>query len=172
MAESSSLSRPAEAKDRIIMALDVATRKKALHIVEELDGHVSFFKVGYQLFVAEGMSFVHELNEWNKQVLLDLKMDDVGETIMLAVHEIAKHNISLLTVHGNGTTVQAALKGRGSSPCPKILSLTLLTSLNTTDLQDLGLLGKQAKCKTLSEYVDWRAKQAIAAGCDGFISAG
>jgi len=172
MAESFDISRPAEAKDRIIMALDVPTKEKALELVDELEGNVSFFKVGYQLFVAEGMSFVRELIKREKRVFLDLKMDDVGETITLAVEQIAKHNVSLLTVHGNGATARAALRGRGLSSQPKILSLTLLTSLDTTDLRDLGLLGEHAKCKTLGEYVDWRAEQAIAAECDGLIAAG
>ncbi len=173
MAEPFAISEPAEAKDRIIMALDVASAESARQLVDELDDHISFFKVGYQLFVAEGMSFVRELIEKrDKRVFLDLKMDDVGETITLAVEEIAKHNVSLLTVHGNGATARAALKGRGSSSWPKILSLTLLTSLDTTDLRDLGLLGAHSQCKTLDEYVDWRAKQAILAKCDGLITAG
>ena len=172
MAEPFAISEPAEAKDRIIMALDVASADSALQLVDELEGHISFFKVGYQLFVAEGMPFVRELIERDKRVFLDLKMDDVGETITLAVEEIAKHKVSLLTVHGNGATARAALKGRGSSPWPKILSLTLLTSLDTTDLRDLGLLGTHSQCKTLDEYVDWRAAQAILAECDGLIAAG
>lgn len=172
MAEASDMSRSAEAQDRIIMALDVATREKALDLVDELEGQVSFFKVGYQLFVAEGMAVVRELQERGKKVFLDLKMDDVGATIALAVKEIARHQVSLLTLHGNAATVRAALQGRGPSPWPKILSLTLLTSLDTTDVQDLGLLGAHAKCKTLGEYVDWRAAQAVVAGCDGLIAAG
>ena len=172
MAEPFAISEPTEAKDRIIMALDVASADSARQLVDELEGHISFFKVGYQLFVAEGMSFVQELIERDKKVFLDIKMDDIGETITLTVEGIAKHNVSLLTVHGNGATARAALKGRGSSLWPKILSLTLLTSLDTTDLRDLGLLGAHSQCKTLDEYVDWRAAQAILAECDGLITAG
>ena len=162
------------AKNRIIVALDVAGRDTALQLVDELEGHISFFKIGYQLFVAEGMPFVDELVERNKRIFLDLKMDDVGATITLAVEAIAEHSVHFLTVHGNGATAKAALKGRSQSNrrLPQILSLTLLTSLDSTDLRDLGVIGEHAKCKSLSEYVDWRAKQAIDAQCDGLIAAG
>ena len=103
------------AKNRIIVALDVAGRDTALQLVDELEGHISFFKIGYQLFVAEGMPFVDELVERNKRIFLDLKMDDVGATITLAVEAIAEHDVHFLTVHGNGATAKAALKGRSQS---------------------------------------------------------
>ena len=167
--------KPSEsANDRIIMALDVEDRDTALRLVDELENHISFFKIGYQLFVAEGMSFVDELVERKKRIFLDLKMDDVGATITLAVEAIAKHDVHFLTVHGNGATAKAALKGRSqsNSRLPHILSLTLLTSLDSTDLRDLGVIGEHAKCKSLDEYVDWRAQQAIDARCDGLIAAG
>ena len=167
--------KPSEnAKDRIIVALDVEDRDTALRLVDELDDHISFFKIGYQLFVAEGMSFVDELVERKKRIFLDLKMDDVGATITLAVEAIAKHDVDFLTVHGSGATARAALKGRSRAnrELPQILSLTLLTSLDSTDLRDLGVIGEHAKCKSLDEFVDWRAQQAIDAGCDGLIAAG
>ena len=162
------------ARDRIIMALDVGDRDTALRLVDELDDHISFFKIGYQLFVAEGMAFVDELVERKKRIFLDLKMDDVGATITLAVEAIAKHDVHFLTVHGSGATAKAALRGRRRSSCrlPHILSLTLLTSLDSTDLRDLGVIGEHARCKSLDEFVDWRAQQAIDAECDGLIAAG
>ena len=162
------------ARDRIIMALDVGDRDTALRLVDELDDHISFFKIGYQLFVAEGMAFVDELVERKKRIFLDLKMDDVGATITLAVEAIAKHDVHFLTVHGSGATAKAALRGRSRSNCrlPNILSLTLLTSLDSTDLRDLGVIGEHARCKSLDEFVDWRARQAIDAECDGLIAAG
>ncbi|MCY4284498.1 MAG: orotidine-5'-phosphate decarboxylase [Thiotrichales bacterium] len=162
------------ARDRIIMALDVESRDAALRLVDALDDDISFFKVGYQLFVAEGMSFVDELVERKKRIFLDLKMDDVGATIALAVEVVAKHDVHLLTIHGGSATARAALKGRSQANrrLPNILSLTLLTSLDSTDLEDLGVIGEHAKCKSLDEYVDWRAQQAVDAGCDGLITAG
>ena len=167
--------KPSEsAKDRIIMALDVENRGAALQLADELGDHISFFKIGYQLFVSEGMSFVDELVERKKRIFLDLKMDDVGATITSAVEAIAKHNVHFLTVNGSGATARAALKGRSRSNVglPHVLSLTLLTSLDSTDLRDLGVIGEHARCKSLDEYVDWRAQQAIDARCDGLVAAG
>lgn len=170
--DASSVANPQAAKDRLIVALDVATTQEASRLVADLDGLVSFFKVGYQLFVARGMTCVRELIEAGKRVFLDLKMDDVEETIALAVREVSKSGASFLTVHGSGATARAALRGRGDAPSPKILSVTLLTSLGEADLMDLGLLGSDKRFHTLDDYVDWRAEQAIAAGCDGLIAAG
>jgi orotidine-5'-phosphate decarboxylase len=163
---------PPPAKDRLIVALDVATKDEALHLVDDLDGLVSFFKVGYQLFLAVGMDFVRELVRRRKNVFLDLKMDDVEETIFLAVGVIAREDVRFLTIHGSGATTRAALKGRGQSNHPKILSVTLLTSLNQQDLADLNILGPKGRFADLDQYVEWRAEQAITAGSDGLIASG
>jgi orotidine-5'-phosphate decarboxylase len=166
------LKNPKEAKDRLIVALDVATREEAEELIAELGDTVSFYKVGLQLFVAEGMAFARDLVGQGKQVFMDLKMDDVEETIALAVCEITKSNVSFLTIHGNGATARAANRGRKDSQLPKILSVTLLTSLDGQDLMDLGILGARGKFSNLDQYVDWRAEKAIEAGCDGVIAAG
>jgi orotidine-5'-phosphate decarboxylase len=150
----------------------VATKAEALEIVNELGDRVSFYKVGLQLFVAEGMPFVRELIQSGKRVFLDLKMDDVEETITLAVREIAKNNVDLITLHGNAATTRAALSGRGDARIPKVLSVTLLSSLDGQDLKDVGMLGANTKSKTLIEHVLHRAEQAVAAGADGLIASG
>ena len=98
--ENLNLRNPKEAKERLIVALDVATKAAARKLVSDLHGEVSFFKVGYQLFLAEGMSFVRELIAQGNRVFLDLKVDDVEETIMLAVREMTKNKVSFLTIHG------------------------------------------------------------------------
>ncbi len=179
--ENFNLRNPREAKERLIVALDVATKAEARKLVSDLQGEVSFFKVGYQLFLAEGMFFVRELIGQGNRVFLDLKMDDVEETIMLAVREMTKNKVSFLTIQGNTATARAAVRGRGQEsrqeprqePRPQILSVTLLTSLNDQDLRDLGLLGgTNKKFTSLDEYVDWRAEQALEAECDGLIAAG
>ena len=163
---------PQCAKDRLIVALDVRTQDEARALVNELDTRVSFFKVGYQLFLATGMPFVRELVNRGKEVFLDLKMDDVEETISLAVRVITEENVRFLTIHGNSATARAAGYGRGAATYPKILSVTLLTSLDRQDLIDLGLLGTKGRFSTLDEYVSWRAEQALTSGCDGLISSG
>ncbi len=164
---------PQSGEDRLIVALDVRTRDDALRLVDELADRVSFFKVGYQLFLATGMEFVRELvTTRRKRVFLDLKMDDVEETISLAVKVITDENVRFLTIHGSGATARAAQEGRGSATYPKILSVTLLTSLGRQDLIDLGLLGAKGRFSSLDDYVVWRAEQAINAGCDGLIASG
>ncbi len=154
--------------DRLIVALDVDTTKKALDIIEDLNGLVSFFKVGYQLFIAEGLTFVRRLIERNNRVFLDLKMDDVEETIRRAVANIAASEVEFLTIHGSGATVRAARDGRGAREKPKLLSVTLLSSLDANDLKDLFADSKL----TVESYVKWRAKQAIDNGCEGLIASG
>ena len=154
--------------DRLIVALDVDTAKKALDIIEDLNGLVSFFKVGYQLFIAEGLTFVRRLIERNNRVFLDLKMDDVEETIRRAVANIAASEVEFLTIHGSGATVRAARDGRGAREKPKLLSVTLLSSLDANDLKDLFADSKL----TVESYVKWRAKQAIDNGCEGLIASG
>ena len=154
--------------DRLIVALNVDTTKKALDIIEDLNGLVSFFKVGYQLFIAEGLTFVRRLIEGNNRVFLDLKMDDVEETIRRAVANIAASEVEFLTIHGSGATVRAARDGRGAREKPKLLSVTLLSSLDANDLKDLFADSKL----TVESYVKWRAKQAIDNGCEGLIASG
>jgi orotidine-5'-phosphate decarboxylase len=157
-----------KAADRLIVALDVDNAGKAMEIVQDLNGLVSFFKVGYQLFITEGLTFVRRLIEGNKRVFLDLKMDDVEETIKRAVANIAATEVEFLTIHGSGATVRAAREGRGGREKPKLLSVTLLSSLDANDLTGLFADAKL----TVASYVEWRAKQAIDSGCDGLIASG
>jgi orotidine-5'-phosphate decarboxylase len=161
-----------QAKDRLIVALDVKTAEEADVLVEELDGLVSFFKVGYQLFVAEGMNYVRGLIAQGKRVFLDLKMDDVDETIRSAVSVIAPTGVQFLTIHGSGKTVRAASEGRGEYDLPQLLSITVLTSLDENTLRDLLIVKEGARFPSLESYVLWRAGEAIQAGCDGLIAAG
>lgn len=148
-------------QDRLIVALDVATKAEAVQLVEDVQGDVSFFKVGYQLFIAEGMPFVRSLIDAGKRVFLDLKMHDIGETIALSVQEIANTPISFLTISGDAATVAAACRGRGQRSLPKILFVPLLTSSDARGLHE-----------SLSHAVMWRAKQTMDAGADGLIVAG
>jgi orotidine-5'-phosphate decarboxylase len=161
-----------EARDRLIVALDLPTAGEAISLMDELQGLVSFYKVGYQLFLAAGMEFVRTVMGRGARVFLDLKMDDVEETITSALREITRNGVHLLTLQGSRATAQAALAGRGQSAFPKILSVTLLSSLGEQDLIDLQILGKEGKFRTLIEYVLWRAGQAADSGCDGVIASG
>lgn len=166
------MERPTDPRDRLIVALDVSTRDEALRLVNQLGSTASFYKVGLQLFVAEGMPFVRELMDRGLRVFLDLKMDDVDETIANAVREIAKTGPHLLTLLGGRATVRAAVRGRGESRRPQILSVTLLSSLDSSDLADLKLVGPGGRFATLEDYVVYRATQAVEAGADGVIASG
>lgn len=164
----SSLS-PAE---RLIVALDFESADDANRLIQKLDGVVSYYKVGLQLFVAEGMPFVQSLIDRGHRVFLDLKMDDVEETIASAVREIARFPIELITLNGGAATIRSAVRGRGASITPRILSLTLLSSLNAQDLTELKLLGDGGRFASLDEYIRWRVDLATEAGCDGFVASG
>jgi orotidine-5'-phosphate decarboxylase len=160
------------ASERLIVALDVSTSDEARRIVASLRGVTSFYKVGYQLFVTEGMAYVRELLDSGYRVFLDLKMDDIGETITSAVREIARNEVHLLTLQGIGAAARAAVAGRGGASFPKILSVTLLSSMSERDLADLHLVGPDKRFPGLLDFVLWRAEEAIGAGCDGVIASG
>ncbi|MGH9512215.1 MAG: orotidine-5'-phosphate decarboxylase [Terriglobales bacterium] len=151
------------ASDRLILALDVPAAEQAMRFVTELDGLVSFFKVGLELYTAVGSSVVKELIKGGKKVFLDLKYFDVPETVQRAVEVVASMDVNFLTIHGNGKIVRAAVKGRGTSAL-KLLAVTALTSLDDDDMDDLGL-----SC-TVRELVAYRARKALEAGCDGVIT--
>lgn len=159
------------AKDRLILPLDCETVGEALGLVELLEGVVSFYKVGLELFVAAGREVVKKLLDARLRVFLDLKMDDVDETITRAVRQVVQLGVDFLTIHGGAATARAASKARGDSPL-KILSVTLLTSLGEQDLRDLHLVGPHCRFKTLEEYLVWRADLALRNGCDGLITSG
>jgi len=161
------------AEDRLIVALDFPNAKDALELVHKLEGAVSFFKVGLELFVATGLAVVQELKSRGLNVFLDVKMDDVEETIERAVRQAAGLKVQFLTIHGNGATADAAVRGRGDSAL-KIFQITVLTSLDEQDLRDLGVVGPKgrAKFQSLQDYVEWRATQSLAHHCDGLITSG
>lgn len=160
-------SRHLSAKERLIVALDCPTADESLELVENLGDHVDFYKVGWRLFLQRGFSFIEDLKKRGKHVFLDLKMDDIEETIENAVHELVGV-ARFITIHGNGATSRAAQAGRGNASEPKLLQVTLLSSLDQQDLKDLF----GSKSMTLDEYVISRARKSIESGCDGVIASG
>lgn len=156
---------PIDARERLILALDCDSLEKARAFVEELDGLVSFFKVGIELQLAEGMSPVEYLRSKGKKVFLDLKYFDVPETVERAVRRAAALGVTFLTIHGNSRNIQAAVRGRGDRDL-KLLAVTVLTSLDADDIKDLGF-----PC-SVEELVLYRARKALEAGCDGVIASG
>jgi orotidine-5'-phosphate decarboxylase len=157
---------PIFAQERLIVALDVPTIEEARQFVRKLGDTASFYKIGLQLQLAEGvLDFIEELIGSEKKVFLDYKYLDIAETIENAVARVASIGVSFLTVHGNGKTIEAAVKGRGDSQL-KILAVTVLTSLDAYDIKDMGY-----DCP-VKELVLYRAQKCLEAGCDGVIASG
>ena len=128
-------------KDRLIIALDVSRASEAQKIVSEIGDAASTYKVGKQLFTAEGPQVVRDLVASGRKVFLDLKFHDIPNTVAGAVKSAAELNVSMLTVHASGGSkmLKAAAAAANTSSKPLILAVTVLTSLSDEDLQELGL---------------------------------
>ncbi|HXG35250.1 MAG TPA: orotidine-5'-phosphate decarboxylase [Bryobacteraceae bacterium] len=149
-------------RNPLIVALDFDSASQARAVVEELAGVVSFFKVGLELYTAAGMEFVRELVAAGKQVFLDLKLYDIGETVKRTVTLVAQSGVALTTVHGSRAVMRAAVEGRVGSAL-KILAVTVLTSFDQDDLADLGY-----PC-SIQDLVELRVAKAMEAGLDGVV---
>jgi orotidine-5'-phosphate decarboxylase len=157
-------------KDRIIIALDVDTRDEALDWVRRLRGRVGMFKVGSQLFTAEGPGLVEEIGRQGEKVFLDLKFHDIPNTVARSVSVAASLGVTMLTLHvGGGRRMMAAAAEAlaalpGKTPRPLLLGVTVLTSLTGTDLEDTG------SASPVESQVVRLAKLAEAAGLDGVVA--
>ncbi|MFC5387242.1 orotidine-5'-phosphate decarboxylase [Aquamicrobium segne] len=151
-----------EMKDRLIVGLDVPTVAQAEQVVRELDGVVSFYKIGYQLAFAGGLDFARELAASGTNVFLDMKLLDIDNTISGAVENIVRMGVSMLTLHAYPKAMRAAVEAaRGSDLC--LLGVTVLTSM---DEHDLGEAGYELNPH---ELVVRRAEQALQAGMGGIV---
>jgi orotidine-5'-phosphate decarboxylase len=153
-------------RDRLIVALDVTSAPEARRIASLLRGYAGIYKVGKQLFTAEGPGLVRELSA-SGRVFLDLKFHDIPHTVAAAVREAAKLGVHMLTVHASGGTAMlraAVAAARETSPAPQILAVTVLTSLNDSDLQEIGVSGR------VLDQVLRLASLARAQGCDGVVA--
>ena len=151
-------------RERLIVALDLPSAGEARALVETLGDAACFYKIGLELFMAGGY---FELLDWlasrDNRVFVDLKFFDVPETVRRAVARLRGRGVSFATVHGNQAMMEAAGAEKGEV---KILAVTVLTSLDRGDLDDLGF-----SCD-VERLVLSRARRAIEAGCDGVISSG
>jgi orotidine-5'-phosphate decarboxylase len=148
---------------RIIFALDVRTPDKARTWVEKLEPQIKFFKVGLELFLAGGFEMVDWITGRGLEVMLDLKFFDVPQTVASAVRQVDGRGVTYTTVHGNDAILKAAAEAKKDV---KILAVTVLTSLDQGDLQDLGF-----QCSP-EELVLSRARRALQIGCDGVVASG
>jgi orotidine-5'-phosphate decarboxylase len=151
-------------RDRLIVALDLASVAEARAMVERIGDAATFYKVGYQLAYGGGLSFAEELIRSGRQVFLDLKLHDIANTVEEGVRSVARLGVTFLTVHAYPQTMRAALKGKAGSPL-RILAVTVLTSYDDVDLADAGYDMSPA------ELVARRAAQARDLGIDGIVCA-
>lgn len=151
-------------RDRLIVALDFSDAHEARSFVAKLGESVSFYKIGLELFMSGGY---FELLDWlvaqGKKVFVDLKFFDVPETVRSAVRALAGSGATFATIHGNQAIMEAAVRDKGSL---KVLAVTVLTSLDRGDLDDLGF-----SCD-VEKLVLSRARRALLAGVDGVVSSG
>lgn len=156
-----------QAKDRLIVALDVKDIDAAREVVQQLDGVADFFKVGLTLQLAAGVEdFIRSLIKDGKRVFLDYKYYDISETLKKTVARASELGVSFLTIHGPSVLIRAAVEGRGSSNL-KLFTVTVLTSLDAGDIAEMGYTQH-----TPEQLVLFRAKKALDAGCDGVIASG
>jgi len=146
----------------LIIALDFNNAAQARAMVDTLGDSVDFYKVGLELYAAEGIAFARELVDRGKNVFLDLKLYDIGETVKRAVAVVARSGVRFLTVHGSKALLRAALEGRGDSDL-KLLAVTVLTSFNEQDLSDLGYQ------TSVGDLVELLARAAADCGVDGVV---
>ena len=149
-------------RDRLIVALDLPTVRDAEAMVERLGDSVTFYKVGYQLAFASGLSFADTLARAGKRVFLDMKLHDIENSVAKGVENVARLGVNFLTVHAYPQTMKAAVAAKRGSGL-KILAVTVLTSYDDIDLAESGYsMGVDA-------LVARRAQQAHDLGVDGLV---
>lgn len=153
----------------IIVALDVNTRAEAVAKVKEIGETIDFYKIGLELFTAEGADVVKAVKDLGKKVFLDLKFHDIPRTVERAVLSVGKLGVDLLTIHASGgrAMIRAAADAAATfgANAPKVLAVTVLTSLDESDLADIGVANR-----TSVEQVMSLAKLAVENGAAGLVS--
>src|SRR3954471_4174134 len=149
-------------RDRLIVALDVSSVAEAEALVAKLGEAVTFYKIGYQLGFAGGLALAERLAKGGKQVFVDMKLHDIGNTVAQGVKSVARLGAAFLTVHAYPQTMHAAVDARADTNL-RILAATVLTSYNDADLAAAGY------DFTVPELVAERAAQARDIGVDGLV---
>lgn len=153
-------------RQRLIVALDVSTAAAAQKIVAAVGDSALTYKVGMQLYTAEGPQVVRDLVASGRRVFLDLKYHDIPNTVGAAVSEAAKLGASMLTVHASGSSkmLRAAAEAAQARPGLMVLAVTVLTSMDGNDLETIGMRG------TVADSVVRLATIALANGCQGIVT--
>jgi orotidine-5'-phosphate decarboxylase len=149
-------------RDRLIVALDVASVTEAERLVDRIGDAATFYKIGYRLAYAGGLALVPRLAASGRKVFLDLKLHDIGNTVEEGVRALTDLGATFLTVHAYPQTMRAAIRGRGTHG-PKILAVTVLTSYDDADAAEAGY------ALPVADLVARRAGQAAEIGIDGIV---
>jgi orotidine-5'-phosphate decarboxylase len=148
-------------RDRLIVALDVSTVEEAQAMVARLGDAVSFYKIGYQLALAGGLSYAAGLISGGKKLFVDMKLHDIGNTVAAGVKSVSRVGATFLTVHAYPQTMKAAAEAREGGL--RILAVTVLTSYDDADLKAAGY------DVSVRDLVAQRARQALGAGVNGLV---
>jgi len=150
--------------DKIIVALDVATKERALQLVEQLRGDISFFKIGLQLYTAEGPDIVRAVLSTGAKAWLDLKLYDIPNTVARAVESASTLGVQMLTIHlsGGSAMIRAATAARGNNML--LLGVTVLTSATEETLREVGISDK------VEDQVLRLARLGVKSGIDGLVA--
>jgi orotidine-5'-phosphate decarboxylase len=151
-------------RDKIIVALDVPTKEKALKLVDELGDQISFFKIGLQLYTAEGPEIVRAVLAAGAKVWLDLKLYDIPNTVARAVESASQLGVHMLTIHlsGGSEMIRAATQARSNNIW--LLGVTVLTSATEKTLREIGI------ADSVNDQVLRLAKLGVEANIDGMVA--
>ena len=152
----------------LIVALDVDSRQSAVDAVKAIGDAVGFYKIGLELFTAEGPDVVRAVKDFGKKVFLDLKLHDIPRTVERAVRSGGRLGVDLMTIHsvGGRAMIRAAADAAAEFGVggPRILAVTVLTSLDQGDLVDIGVVGR-----TPADQVRAMARFAVENGAHGLV---
>ena len=152
--------------EKVIVALDVQEQAKALELIEQISPPIEFYKIGLELYTSAGNDFVSRLKERGMKVFLDLKLHDIPTTVSRAVASISNLMPDMITVHASGGAqmLKAAVSAaREVSPKTKVLAVTVLTSLDSDALIQIGMQ------PDIKEAIRKLAGLAYESGCDGIV---
>jgi orotidine-5'-phosphate decarboxylase len=154
-----------KAKDHLAVALDFPDATQAIALVDRLGNTCSWYKVGMELYYAAGDHIVRQLHDRGFSVFLDLKLHDIPNTVAAAVRSVSQTGASLLTIHATGgaAMMSAAAVAAASPGAPRLLAVTVLTSMDANELAGIGIDGSPA------DEVRRLAKLAQASGINGFV---
>jgi len=158
-----------DARDRLILALDVPSADEAERLLSLVEERVRFVKIGLELFTAAGPDVVRRAMARGQRIFLDLKFLDIEETVRRATAQVAELGVEFLTVHANRKALLAAVEGRragGGESRLRLLAVTVLTNFDAGDLRDMGIQW------SVADLVAARAKLAAETGCDGVVASG